>query len=81
MASQFPQTNTLSTLSLTDEREYRAEYCRTLKSMKGPRDNGYTAAYILTPGEFDEMVMKAGELRRRIKARRLAQFEAFMRGE
>lgn len=68
-------------LLLSDERKIRerAEYTRTLR--RTGCDIGYAAQYIHPESEWNEMIEKAGELRRRIKARRAAQFAAFMRGE
>jgi hypothetical protein len=87
MASQLPRTDSL-TPTLFDEQkqreEYGKEYRRTLKSMRGPRDDGFTATFILTRADFDEMPAEAIELRRRIRARRAvqaAELDALMRAQ
>lgn len=69
-------TRTLVQEMASDEdREYR----RALRRLGCDID--YASRYILPRNEWDEMVMKAGDIRRRIKERRAAQFNAFMRGE
>jgi len=75
------QISPINDLLLSDERKIRerADYVRTLR--RTGCDIGYAAQYIHPESEWDEMIVKAGEMRARIQARRAAQFEAFMRGE
>jgi hypothetical protein len=71
-------------LLLSDEQRIRdrAEYTKVVRQMSGPRDNGYTASFVMTEDEFlDDLTPKVRAMRERVKANRLAAFERFMRGE
>jgi hypothetical protein len=71
-------------LLLSDEQRIRdrAEYTRMVKRMAGPQDNGYTSTFVIREDEFlDSLTPKVRAMRERVKANRLAAFEAFMRGD
>jgi hypothetical protein len=75
----------MATDLLTDERwiQDAKDYARVVRLMRGPRDNGYTEAFILPKAEFLGGLEEDGvrEMRERVKANRKAANERFERGE